>query len=468
MFSSKQSRFLVTETDAQSIGGSGVQPARRTRAAQAGRVRVHLARRGDDRVLALAHPAVRHRDLLGRRAAAQPRARARLPRARRGSAPSSRRSARPARRLRARRGCRDPLVDRQPLRPRVQPAASPTPTGTPDRASYQRIVDAFHRGVVDAGAQARILHTGAGARARRGRARGAVPGARRARRSTSRPTPTSTCCATTPPPAGTSSIGIRTGYGDEEARARVAVAPDRLHEAAGVHYEEFSNLRARRRRSTGRAGSARGIRRRRGATLWADGLISDGADVLARYRHPRFSDFPAVTTNAHGAGRITVVGTRAVARARRGPRALGRARRRSPTGSPPAAPCPSPSRRARCPTADAPGSSSTGAGSRRRSRSRASVDRPGHRRHPPGGHRTLPRRMVDADLRRRVSRPGIVRSRPNHREGIDMRKAPRTALALGSAGAARRTGPLGMHARDYRRTAARRRARSPRSRSTRR
>src|SRR4029079_18311192 len=31
--------------------------------------------------------------------------------------------------------------------------------------------------------------------------------------------------------------------------------------------------------------------------------------VLARYEHPRFGDFPAVTTNGHGAGRITVVGT---------------------------------------------------------------------------------------------------------------------------------------------------------------
>ena len=37
-------------------------------------------------------------------------------------------------------------------------------------------------------------------------------------------------------------IGIRTGYGDEEARARVAVAPDGCTTAAGVRYEEFSNL----------------------------------------------------------------------------------------------------------------------------------------------------------------------------------------------------------------------------------
>ena len=31
--------------------------------------------------------------------------------------------------------------------------------------------------------------------------------------------------------------------------------------------------------------------------------------MLVRYRHPRFSDFAAVTTHAHVDGRITVVGT---------------------------------------------------------------------------------------------------------------------------------------------------------------
>ena len=101
-------------------------------------------------------------------------------------------------------------------------------------------------------------------------------------------------------------IGIRTGYGDREARARVAVAPDRLHEAAGVHYEEFSNLREDLA-VTGEGPLS--VSEHAAAALWADGLVSDGAEVLARYRHPRFSDFPAVTTNTHGQGRITVVGT---------------------------------------------------------------------------------------------------------------------------------------------------------------
>lgn len=114
-------------------------------------------------------------------------------------------------------------------------------------------------------------------------------------------------------------LGIRTGYGDDEARARVEVAPARLAGAAGVHYEEYSNL-----------GTDVGVVVDGGlqeattdddgplaARLWADGLIVDadtavdaaGAETLARYDHPRFRDFPAVTTKTHGEGRITMVGT---------------------------------------------------------------------------------------------------------------------------------------------------------------
>ena len=156
MYSSKQSRFLVTETDAQSIGGSDVQPAALPRPAQAGRVRVRLARRGDDRVLALAHAALRHRDLLGRRAAAQPRAGPGLPGGRRVGAE-----------LQAIGTTLDgfePDADVAILWSNdsrfalefFPPLA--TADGQPDRASYQHIVDAFHRGVIDAGAQSRILH----------------------------------------------------------------------------------------------------------------------------------------------------------------------------------------------------------------------------------------------------------------------------------------------------------------------
>lgn len=180
----------------------------------------------------------------------------------------------------------------------------PTEEGAPDKASYARIIDAFHRGVIDAGAQARILHTG------QAQGLGAVELAARF------PVLIATgfyaasdddldLLREYAAAGGHLVIGVRTGYGDDEARARVAIAPDRLHEAAGVHYEEFSNLQ-QRVAVTGEGSLS--VSTDAAAGLWADGLISDGAEVLARYRHPRFSDFPAVTTNSHGEGRITVVG----------------------------------------------------------------------------------------------------------------------------------------------------------------
>ncbi len=42
---------------------------------------------------------------------------------------------------------------------------------------------------------------------------------------------------------------------------------------------------------------------------WVDGLHVDDAEVLAGYDHPHFGRWPAVTTRAHGEGRITSVGT---------------------------------------------------------------------------------------------------------------------------------------------------------------
>lgn len=186
-----------------------------------------------------------------------------------------------------------------------------TPDGAPDRAAYTRIFDAFHRGVIDAGAQARILHIEQalelGADDLAARFPVLIAPALYAASDGQLDLLRDYAAA-----GGHLIVGVRTGYGDEEARARVEVAPARLAEAAGVHYEEFSNLRAEVPvvSEGGLALDGDGApATRTAARLWADGLIADDADVLARYDHPRFGDFAAVTTNAHGAGRVTVVGT---------------------------------------------------------------------------------------------------------------------------------------------------------------
>ncbi|WP_426592119.1 beta-galactosidase [Cellulomonas sp. McL0617] len=91
----------------------------------------------------------------------------------------------------------------------------------------------------------------------------------------------------------------RTGYATEENVIRPVVAPGVLRAPAGVHYLEFTNLPADVP-VTGWGGAAH---------AWADGLLPDDAEVLAGYDHPHLRQFAAVTTRDHGAGRVTTVGT---------------------------------------------------------------------------------------------------------------------------------------------------------------
>ncbi|MBT2518842.1 beta-galactosidase [Streptomyces sp. ISL-90] len=177
--------------------------------------------------------------------------------------------------------------------------------GVADDESYEHVVDAFYRGVLDAGRQARIMHV------EQARELGADELARRF--------PVLVAAGVYiaadddlallreyAAVGGHLVLGPRTAYADDEARARVEVAPAGLAGPAGVMYEEFSNLeapiavesRVDARIPSGAHGG-----------LWVDGLIATGAASVASYIHPRFQDFPAVTTNPHGDGRITVVGT---------------------------------------------------------------------------------------------------------------------------------------------------------------
>ena len=170
-----------------------------------------------------------------------------------------------------------------------------------DEESYEHIVDAFHRGAIEAGHQTRILH------AEQARALGGAALAERF------PVLIAAGVYITADEdlallrdyaehGGHLILGPRTGYADEEARARVAISPAGLAAEAGVRYEEYSNLEAPV--PVAGAGDVHGV-----GTRWVDGLLPSDAETLATYDHPRFSDFAAVTTRAHGAGRITVVGT---------------------------------------------------------------------------------------------------------------------------------------------------------------
>jgi beta-galactosidase len=187
--------------------------------------------------------------------------------------------------------------------------------GSADPASYQRIMHAFYRGAFDAGAPVRIVHDvqlveqADGTRLRA-------------------PAEVAAELPVLLVPAlyvagdalldwlrdyaeagGHLVLGPRTGYADTEARARVDVKPARLAATAGVSYQEFGNL-ATPVRVTGSDGVLE-LPDAAAGTAWADYLqvTDDSVQILARYQHSALGSYPAITTREVGSGRVTVVGT---------------------------------------------------------------------------------------------------------------------------------------------------------------
>lgn len=93
-------------------------------------------------------------------------------------------------------------------------------------------------------------------------------------------------------------LGIRTATADDEGRIRRDRHPAGLHDLSGAHYEEFSNLLAPVA-TTGLEGEAAKL---------VEGLLVDDAEQIAGYDHPHFGRWAAVTTRAAGAGRVTHLG----------------------------------------------------------------------------------------------------------------------------------------------------------------
>ncbi|WP_040168039.1 beta-galactosidase [Microbacterium gorillae] len=175
--------------------------------------------------------------------------------------------------------------------------------GEADPTSYRRAVDPFYRGLVETGAQVRFQHArqfvdaDPVATARRYPVLVAVAeyvacdGELDALRAYAHA-------------GGHLVLGVRTGYADGLARSRAEVAPARLAAAAGVWYDEYTNLDAPWPVSGTidlEAGSA--------GELWADVLNVDDAETLVAFARNELGAHSAVTTCAHGAGRITYVAT---------------------------------------------------------------------------------------------------------------------------------------------------------------
>ena len=100
-------------------------------------------------------------------------------------------------------------------------------------------------------------------------------------------------------------LTLKSGFCNEYSTVRATMAPGPLREAAGIHYQEFSNL-AKPLALSGdplQAGAENRV------SDWAEMLMLDTAKPVAWYDHPFFGKYPAITENHFGKGMVTYEGT---------------------------------------------------------------------------------------------------------------------------------------------------------------
>ena len=100
-------------------------------------------------------------------------------------------------------------------------------------------------------------------------------------------------------------VCFKSGFCNENSTVRWTMAPGPLREAAGFHYQEFSNLRLPLRLK----GDPYGVGEGNKVSVWAEYVIPETAKALAYYEHPFFSQYPAITLNSYGNGTVTYEGT---------------------------------------------------------------------------------------------------------------------------------------------------------------
>ncbi|QKJ20637.1 beta-galactosidase [Microbacterium hominis] len=100
-------------------------------------------------------------------------------------------------------------------------------------------------------------------------------------------------------------LGPRTGVADGLGRVRSVTAPGVLRAAAGVRHDEFAALSGEiALRGSGPLEGVEGV-----ASGWIDGLVPEGGEVVAGYRHPHYGRFAAAVAHSFGEGRVLTVGT---------------------------------------------------------------------------------------------------------------------------------------------------------------
>ncbi len=99
-------------------------------------------------------------------------------------------------------------------------------------------------------------------------------------------------------------MGFKSGFTNEYSTVRDVMAPGPLRAAAGFHYQEFTNLPTPVRLTP----DPYRVGQQNSGSVWAEFLVPETAEVIASYDHPYWK-FPAITRNKYGNGTLIYQGT---------------------------------------------------------------------------------------------------------------------------------------------------------------
>ena len=99
-------------------------------------------------------------------------------------------------------------------------------------------------------------------------------------------------------------MAFKSGFTNEHSTVRDVMAPGPLRAAAGFHYQEFTSLAQPLRLTPDPFGAGENNE----GSVWAEFLVPETAETLASFDHPYWR-FPAITRNSYGKGSLTYEGT---------------------------------------------------------------------------------------------------------------------------------------------------------------
>ena len=99
-------------------------------------------------------------------------------------------------------------------------------------------------------------------------------------------------------------MSFKSGFTDEHSTVRDVMAPGPLRTACGFHYQEFTNLPAAERLTP----DPYALGNQNTGSVWEEFLVPDTAKVVAWFDDP-YWHFPAITRNKYGSGTLTYEGT---------------------------------------------------------------------------------------------------------------------------------------------------------------